>query len=252
MNNNTANQQVEMSEPAQQGNNTEMPTATHHLPTLNECAKQALLKHKLVEENETASRDAGKKAIQSAIEAGACLKNAKKMLKHGEWLPWLSANVSGISEETAQRYIRLERESYGKDLSGCETLRQAYLACGILKAQAPTNGRHTPGGSDSGDDSTPGTDNPTGAPTGLYSPRVLKVRNSVRRLMPQIHGIDLLGPEAESVAKAIDPIIAWHKEFLEAQAKRKAPGEQPGWDEEPKDPEWMAQVAEKFPLQDAA
>lgn len=241
-----------MSEPAQQGNNTDTPTAAHHVPTLDECAEQALLKHKLVEENETATRDAGKRAIESAIEAGRWLKNAKTQVKHGEWLPWLSTNVSGISEETAQRYIRLERESHGKDLSGCETLRQAYLACGILRSPARTDRRHTPGGSDSGDDSTNPTDDPTGAPTGPHSPRVLKVWNSVRRLMSQIHGIDPLGPEAESVAKAIDSIIAWHQDFLNARAKRKAPGEQPGWEDDPKDPEWMARLPEKFPLQDAA
>ena len=51
---------------------------------------------------------AGKTAIERAIQAGHALIEAKGLLKHGEWLPWLRAHCN-ISERMAQRYVRLAR-----------------------------------------------------------------------------------------------------------------------------------------------
>jgi hypothetical protein len=45
----------------------------------------------------------------SAIEAGRKLIEAKEMLQHGEWLPWLRDHI-GIGERTAQDYMRLARD----------------------------------------------------------------------------------------------------------------------------------------------
>jgi hypothetical protein len=42
-----------------------------------------------------------------AMAAGDILIEAKAQLKHGQWLPWLK--MSGVSERTAQRYVRLAR-----------------------------------------------------------------------------------------------------------------------------------------------
>jgi hypothetical protein len=41
------------------------------------------------------------------MAAGDILIDAKAQLKHGQWLPWLKS--AGITERTAQRYIRLAR-----------------------------------------------------------------------------------------------------------------------------------------------
>jgi hypothetical protein len=46
-----------------------------------------------------------KRSLQHAMAAGELLLEAKVQLKHGQWLPWLES--CGISERTAQRYIRL-------------------------------------------------------------------------------------------------------------------------------------------------
>ena len=48
-----------------------------------------------------------RKALEHALDAGATLHEVKTGLPHGEWLPWLKANCPGISERSAQRYIRL-------------------------------------------------------------------------------------------------------------------------------------------------
>jgi hypothetical protein len=44
-------------------------------------------------------------AIQHAVHAGHGLNEAKHLVRHGEWVPWLRANVPGISVRTAQRYM---------------------------------------------------------------------------------------------------------------------------------------------------
>lgn len=46
------------------------------------------------------------KGLEHALKAGALLLEAKAGLPHGEWLPWLGNNCPGISERSAQRYMR--------------------------------------------------------------------------------------------------------------------------------------------------
>lgn len=49
-------------------------------------------------------------AVDHAIRAGRFLIDAKTQVAHGEWLAWLEANFPG-SEDTAERYMRLARNS---------------------------------------------------------------------------------------------------------------------------------------------
>ena len=50
----------------------------------------------------------GQSAVESAIKAGGLLLEAKKTVAHGQWLPWLRANIT-FSERTAQAYMRVAR-----------------------------------------------------------------------------------------------------------------------------------------------
>lgn len=54
-------------------------------------------------------RGAEQIALHIAIELGRRLTEAKEMLPHGEWGPWLEERVS-FSQDTAGRYMRLFRE----------------------------------------------------------------------------------------------------------------------------------------------
>ena len=45
------------------------------------------------------------RAVDYAKQAGALLLEVKRQLPHGEFMPWLSANVK-VSERQAQRYMR--------------------------------------------------------------------------------------------------------------------------------------------------
>lgn len=60
-----------------------------------------------------------KGSLEKAITVGRLLTRIKDKLDHGEWLPWLKANISVFSESTAKRYIR------------CYENRDAILACKI-------------------------------------------------------------------------------------------------------------------------
>src|SRR5689334_9487178 len=47
-------------------------------------------------------------AAAAGLEAGAKLIEAKSLLKHGQWLPWLREHVA-MSDRTANRYMKLAR-----------------------------------------------------------------------------------------------------------------------------------------------
>ena len=61
---------------------------------------------------ETITKDileAKRRGGEAILTIGRCLIEAKDMLSHGEWLPWLSDQVE-FSERTAQKFMRLARE----------------------------------------------------------------------------------------------------------------------------------------------
>jgi hypothetical protein len=49
-----------------------------------------------------------KESVAHAIKAGELLVEAKALLRHGQWLPWLTANCS-LSERSAQLYMRIAK-----------------------------------------------------------------------------------------------------------------------------------------------
>jgi hypothetical protein len=50
--------------------------------------------------------DAAKTAAERAIDAGRALIEAKDLLEHGQWLPWLKEHCE-LSERTAQLYMQI-------------------------------------------------------------------------------------------------------------------------------------------------
>lgn len=79
-------------------------------------------------------------AVEKALECGRLMLQQKEALQKctGKdrcgWIDWLSANCPQIGEATARRYMALAKRSHViAYLEDCSTLRQAYLATGILK-----------------------------------------------------------------------------------------------------------------------
>jgi hypothetical protein len=61
-----------------------------------------------IREHHQAAGDTLKRAVAHAITAGELLLEAKRKLKHGNWLSWLQENCE-IPERTVQAYMRLAR-----------------------------------------------------------------------------------------------------------------------------------------------
>jgi len=72
---------------------------TANVDPLVELANRIKSYHKAVE-------DAAKNIVEKAMAAGRDLIEAKGKVPHGRWLPWLEKEC-GLSERTAQRYMRL-------------------------------------------------------------------------------------------------------------------------------------------------
>jgi hypothetical protein len=53
-------------------------------------------------------QDAVKTAADRAITAGQALIEAKSLIKHGEWLPWLREHCA-LAERTAQLYMKIAK-----------------------------------------------------------------------------------------------------------------------------------------------
>jgi hypothetical protein len=59
-----------------------------------------------IDREHQAAHRAARTAIEHAIECGRLLLEAKALIPHGEWLPWLEANTM-VSARQSQRYMRL-------------------------------------------------------------------------------------------------------------------------------------------------
>ena len=81
--------------------------------------------------------DQARHAITAAVECGDLLTRQKASLPHGSWLPWLAEHCPDISVETGRRYMRLAKRSQVTDLTDATSLRQAYLATGVLPDSPP-------------------------------------------------------------------------------------------------------------------
>ena len=71
--------------------------------------------------------DAGRSMLKYAWSAGQALLAAKARVKHGDWLPWLSANFQG-SERTAQLYLKIANTQSAADLDATQSIAGALKA----------------------------------------------------------------------------------------------------------------------------
>ena len=77
-----------------------------------ECCKLAIAINRLsllaaaINAEHRAAFGAAEKALEHAAECGRRLIEAKSLLPHGEWLPWLEANTEVVPRQS-QKYMRL-------------------------------------------------------------------------------------------------------------------------------------------------
>jgi hypothetical protein len=82
--------------------------------------------------------------LEKAIRIGELLAKQKASLGHGQWLPWLEANVE-LNPRTAQRYIRVWENRQMLKYDSVSHLTQAYVlladsSSGAAIPQAQTAG----------------------------------------------------------------------------------------------------------------
>jgi len=78
-------------------------------------------------------------AVGKAIEIGALLTTVKEELPHGEWLPWLAANVP-FAERTARNYLRVYQNREKVNRHGIADLTGAIKLLTAPKAEpSPTS-----------------------------------------------------------------------------------------------------------------
>lgn len=70
------------------------------------------------------SLECAKSAVANAIAAGQALAEAKKLCKHGEWLPWLKENWP-FSQRLAQDYMRIANTQSSAYLDQAESISDA-------------------------------------------------------------------------------------------------------------------------------
>ena len=81
------------------------------------------------------AREHANLALRAAIEIGAYLNEAKRRAEKGKWGDWREKHCPSLSKATAYRYMDLARKV--SHVRHGMTIRQAYIACGILPDEPP-------------------------------------------------------------------------------------------------------------------
>lgn len=79
-------------------------------------------------------------AIRERTKLGEMLNHAKKIVGHGNWLPWLETNCPKLTEQSAQRYMKLAKTSHVRDLDNCASVTEAYRLAGLLPPRDEAEG----------------------------------------------------------------------------------------------------------------
>lgn len=83
------------------------------------------------------AKEKGRAAIAEAILCGSKLNEAKKVVGHGGFLKWLKKNCKGVTDRTARNYMTLANRKHVSNLNDYNSLRQAYIAVGIIEDSEP-------------------------------------------------------------------------------------------------------------------
>ncbi len=96
------------------------------------------------------AREHANAALEAAIETGCYLNEVKRRIEKGKWGDWMKKHCPNLKQATAYRYMGLARKlSHVINGKTDMTIRQAYLACGILPDAPPAKKQppdldHTP------------------------------------------------------------------------------------------------------------
>jgi hypothetical protein len=96
-----------------------------------------------IKDHVAAAEWATRRGLKHALAAGALLIEAKDLVAHGEWLPWLHANCR-VSARQAQTFMRLARNRHKLDT--LKSAATAYLTVAAAEALVGRPRREQPRG----------------------------------------------------------------------------------------------------------
>lgn len=87
-----------------------------------------------------------REGVEHAVRAGALLIDAKRVVDHGYWLPWLRENF-GLSERSAQNFMKLSRDMATLPAANAKRvallpLREALASIAESRRPEPRTNRH--------------------------------------------------------------------------------------------------------------
>jgi hypothetical protein len=166
-----------------------------------------------ISEHIDAANAATRRGLEHAIAAGALLIEAKELVAHGEWLPWLQANCR-LSERQARTYMRLARHRHRLESAATADLTIAAAEALVGKPK-PKRQRGLPGQFDLlGGQEVP----PLTAPTGLE--RADRKAAFLERCEQAIGFATYSGPVDDEAADAAERVVAaWDRKARELRGK---------------------------------
>jgi len=87
---------------------TEQSLKTSELRRLTKEAKQLYTETEKVRDQVEAG---AMSALEKAWQCGKRLNAIKTIIGHGNWLTWLNSNLPEVTESTAQRYMKIDRDN---------------------------------------------------------------------------------------------------------------------------------------------
>jgi Protein of unknown function (DUF3102) len=90
-----------------------------------------------IQSEELLSKTHGKLCLELALKTGEILSDCEDIIPYGQWVQWVKDNVKHIEYQTVTRYIKMYNMSHDTDLTECESIREAYILCGIIPKKLP-------------------------------------------------------------------------------------------------------------------
>jgi Protein of unknown function (DUF3102) len=163
-----------------------------------------------INEHLEAAEAATRRGLEHAIAVGALLIEAKELVAHGEWLPWLQANCR-VSERSAQVYMRLARNRHKLDALKNESIADLTIpgAVALVGKPKPERQPGLPGQLDLL--GAPEVPPPVPAASPLYGRAVLDLVTDLEQVLAFIRDEEW---RADSRFRAADSTIARTIAFL--------------------------------------
>ena len=152
-----------------------------------------------------AASNATRAALELALKAGHALNEAKRRCGHGEWGDWLKQHVPDLAQDRANRYMRMAKEIADvRNFDEIKTVRQAFIAVGILRESSKGGGKKT---------AAPVLDRDTALEPADFVSRFRALRVFLEHAKPRLLAGEIPLAEVTEMAGEVDAILALFRDL---------------------------------------